>query len=824
MGLPGTAHALEHMLFRSSKSMTGSQLDEMIGKMGAGMNAFTTNDATQFYFSAPARFINVLLHIEATRMRGADLSDSEWSIEKGAIEQEVSRDISDPDFLAFAKAERILFHGTGYAETPLGSRPTFDRTKSSDIRKFYDSWYRPNNAVLVVVGDIDPVVTVNKVKQLFGSIERGELPTRAPTELEPFKPQIVRQNTPDRMGSVGYYYRMPGERSTDYAAMQVLLGVLNNARSPLSRLAADGKVLAAAAQSQRFEHGGVVAVRVGFPKGGDSKKARRELNEVIRDILKNGVSVDLVNAAKRHEQARFEFSRNSASRLASAWSQALAWRGLDSPQQGLDQILAVTPQDVDRVARKYLKSDQRITVVMTPSQNGERPPGSQGFGGTEQFAGNNKLTVPLPPWAANPLAKLDMPRWTLKPVRMKLDNGITLIVQPETISNTVTVVGHVDSNAGIQEPKGQEGVGKLLDSLFDYGTVRLDRVAFHKALDDIAASESGGSNFKLRAPSAYFDQGMQLLADNEMHPALPQKAFTVQQKALSRKLVGELQSPRHKLLRSLWKGLLPPGDPSLRQATPATVNRLTLAEAKAYFKRVYRPDMTTIVVVGNVTPAQAKAEVEKTFGAWKATGPKPGVIPKPVPLNPAVYTVVPNSYASQDTVLMAQMLDLDLHSPARYALQLGNEVLGGNGFASRLMMAIRVNHGYAYGAGSGLQFDRARSYFFVTYASDPSKVKPVDGLVYQNLEQMRNTPVTPSELTNSKQAQIRSIPRRISSVNSIAGHLLVWGYQGEPLNQPMIAAKHYLELTAQQVQEAFKRYIKPTNLVQVVQGPEPKEH
>lgn len=823
-GYPGTAHALEHMMFRNSKGLTGAQLNEMTGKMGAQNNAFTTNDATQYFFVAPAQYLDMLLHIEATRMRGAALTDQDWNLEKGAIEQEVSRDISDPGTLAFEKAEKILYAGTGYAEDALGTRPSFDATTGKILQGFYDKWYQPNNAILVIVGDVDPQVTLATVKRLFGPIAKGEVPTPTAIRLKSFKPQNIARTTPDATGAVQYLFRMPGLRSQDSAAMQVLLDVLNNSRSSLSELAAQGKVLSADAQSQPFAHGGIGVVEVGFPKGGDSKQARDYLEVVISGILKNGVSPDLVEAAKRQEQAEYEFSKNSAMDLAESWSQALAWQGLKSPQEALDQILAVTPEDVDRVTREYLKPDQRITVVLTPSANGKRPPNGQGFGGTEQFASNNKLDAPLPEWATRQLSKLQMPHWTLDPVRVTLHNGITLIVQPTGVSKTVTVVGRIDSNENLQAPKGRMGIGKLLGSLFDYGTTTLDRAAFHEALDEIAATESGGSSFSLAVPVENFDRGMQLLADNELHPALPQKAFETQQKILARTLAGELQSPRYKMLRALYKGMYPAGDPALRQATPKTVDSLTLADLKDYFANVYRPDMTTIVVVGDVTPAQAKAEVEKYFGAWKATGPKPDVVPKPVPTNPASYTVVPNAYASQDQVLMGQSLDVNIHSPARYALQLGNEVLGGNGFASRLMVEVRVNHGYAYGAGSGLRFDRSRSVFFVQYGSDADKVKLVDRLVLKNLDEMRNTPVTADELLNAKQARIRSIPVEVSSVNQIARSLLSWSVNGEPLDEPMVAAKHYLGLTAPQVQRAFNTYVKPAKLAQVVQGPAPKDH
>ena len=823
-GFPGTAHALEHMMFRDSKGLTGAQLNEITGKMGGQNNAFTTNDATQYFFVAPSAYLPILLRIEAARMRGALLTSKDWDLEKGAIEQEVSGDISNPGFLAFEKAEADLYAGTGYQLDPLGTRPSFDKTTPDVLRRFYDDWYQPNNAVFVIVGDVDPQATLAQVKQLFGVIPRHPTPQRAAVTLHSVKPETIARSTPQGTGSVEFMYRMPGMKTKDYAASEILMDVLNNPRSALSDLAVQGKVLSAYAWTQSFSHGGIGVVEVGFPKGGSAKQAQSDMKGVITALLENGAPADLVAAAKRSELAQSQFNRNSATSLAQSWSQALAWQGLSSPQEADQEIRNVTVDDVNRVARQYLKPDARITVVLTPSASGKRPPNSTGFGGTESFAGNDKLDVPLPSWADSALTRLEMPHWTLDPVRMTLANGITLIVQPEHISKTAVVMGYVDHDDHLEEPKGQSGVGRLLGSLFDYGTTTMDRNAFHKALDSIAASEHGGTYFSLSVLSAHFDRGMQLLADNELHPALPQQAFDAQQKILARTLHGQLQSPYYKLMRALYKGLLPAGDPQVREATPATVNGLTLKDARQYFQRAYRPDLTTIVVVGDVTPEEAKATVERYFGGWKAVGPKPDVVPKPVPLNPAGYVHVANAFASQDQVLMGQMMDLNLHNPDRYAIQLGNDVLGGNGFASRLMVDVRVRHGYAYGAYSFPEIERSRAMFIVEYGSDPSKVAPVDALIRKDIGEMQTAPVKPDELTNARQYEIRSIPVGVASVNSIARSLMTWSYNGEPLDEPMVAANQYMHLTAEQVEAAFSKYVNLKHMVEVVEGPKPAGH
>lgn len=265
-GYPGTAHALEHMMFRNSKGMTGAQLNEITGKMGGRNNAFTTMDATQYFFVAPSQYTNILLHIEATRMRGALLSKKGWALEKGAIEQEVSRDISSPGFLALQKARGILFAGSGYAHSALGTRPSFDKNTSAIIRKFYNNWYVPNNAIFVIAGDVNPKETFDKIKQFFGSIPRHAIPERTPLKLTSFKSQTIKKTTPSGTGSVEFLYRAPGQRSKEYAAAEILMDVLNNARSNLSKLAVQGKVLSAFAGARSFAYASMGIVEARFPK------------------------------------------------------------------------------------------------------------------------------------------------------------------------------------------------------------------------------------------------------------------------------------------------------------------------------------------------------------------------------------------------------------------------------------------------------------------------------------------------------------------------------------------------------------------------------
>ena len=143
-----------------------------------------------------------------------------------------------------------------------------------------------------------------------------------------------------------------------------------------------------------------------------------------------------------------------------------------------------------------------------------------------------------------------------------MPNGIKLIVQPESVSDTVSVYGRIKNNAKVQVPAGQDGVDEALDKLFSYGTKSLDRLAFQKALDDIGANESAGADFSLQVLPENFERGVQLLADNELSPALPEDDFKIIQPQLAAQVAGELQSPDHIAGHALTTALFPNGDPA----------------------------------------------------------------------------------------------------------------------------------------------------------------------------------------------------------------------------------------------------------------------
>jgi len=820
-GFPGTAHATEHMMFRGSPGLSADQLAAISAAFGGDDDADTQQAVTQYFFTTPSENLDVALRVEATRMKDLLPDESLWTKERGAIEQEVAADLSNPEYVFYEQLLAAIFKGTPYEHSPLGTRPSFDKTTDADLRKFHNTWYAPNNAVLVIVGNVEPEKVLEQVKDVFGDIPAKELPARPEFNFQPVKPDQLKLDTDLPYGLTAVTFRFPGADNPDFAAAQILSDVLSSQRGKLYGLVPDGKALFAEFQYDTLQKSGLGYAIAGFPAGGDSTNLLGQVKQILLAEISNGVTTDLVEAAKRREIISAELQKNSINGLASAWSTAVAIENRNSPDDDINLFRAVTVDDVNRVAKKYLDFDHAISAILTPTPS-DKPISGKSFGGGESLVSSASADVKLPDWAQKITGQLPVPTTTLDPFVTNMPNGIKLIVQPETVSDSVSIYGRVKNNSKVQMSDGKDGVDEALSQLFSYGTKTLDRLAFQKALDDIGANESAGADFSLQVLPEQFTRGVQLLADNELSPALPEDDFKIIQTQLAASVAGELKSPNHIAAHALTTALFPQGDPARRQTTPGSVSALTIDDVKNYYASAFRPDLTTIVVIGKISPENAAAVVSKYFGDWKANGEKPNTLFPPAPDNPASATHVPDASRVQDKITLAETLRLTRTNSDYYALQLGNHVLGGGFYATRLYRDLREKNGLVYFVDSSFDIGQTRGVYEVEYACDPQNVFKARDVILNDLKEIQTQPVTEHELYQAKLMLLRDIPLFESSVDYIAQVWLKYSALNMPLDEPIHAGKIYAQLTTNDVQNAFAKWLRPNDLAQVTQGPEPQ--
>ncbi len=674
----------------------------------------------------------------------------------------------------------------------------------------------------MIVGNVDPPATLVQVKALFGAIPRKVLPARNAVKLQPLKATSFAVDTDRPEGTQMIAFRVPGLDSPDTPALEVLADVLSSRRFDLYGLVPQGKAVGAEFSVDPLPKAGLAYATVSFPGGTDHKALEQEVRAILARVARDGVPAELVAAAKLQERRQTEFQKNSIAGLASAWADALALYGLESPEQDLERIEKVTVADVNRVARQYLKLDEAVSAVMLPKGSGKPVSGGgNGFGGQENISLGEAKPTALPDWAQAAVNRLTVPAVTSHPVVSHLANGITLMVQPEDVSDTVSVFGHIRGRPEVQAPTGQEGISNLLGELLSYGSQHLDRLAYQRALDAIGAESRAGTDFAAESLTGGFDRAVELLADNELHPALPPQALEIMRPQFAQIIASRNRSPGYLVQRSMRGALFPPTDPSLRETTPATIQGITIDQVRAFHAASFRPDLTTIVVIGRVTPDQARATIEKYFGAWTATGPKPNTDLPAVPANTSATIAVPDGSRVQDVVLLAQSIALTRNNPDYYAMQLGSAVLGGGFYSSRLSIHLRKEAGLVYSVGSNLQIGRTRGVYMIDFASDPQNVPKAAAMAIQDVKGLQEQPPGAEELLRTKALMLRQIPLSEASIDEIARGIISRDDLGLPLDEPTIAARRYIELTPQDVQGVFKKWIRPGDFVRVSQGPTP---
>jgi zinc protease len=812
--ITGLAHAQEHMMFRGSKTINASQFSDTTAITGGSYNADTQNEITQYFFEMPSQYLDIALNLERSRATGILDAQKDWDSERGAITQEVTRDNSGASYRLYVKMVHHILAGTPYADEGLGTVDTFKKIQAPDLKRFYARWYHPNNAIMVIAGDVDPATTIAKVRSLFGSIPAAPLPPRTTGHLDPLTPLTVRDNSSDPITLVMVGYRVPGYNSSDYYASEILNDVLNSPRGALYDLQASGKALQTFAQASTHPDAGISIVGSAVPVTTKGDAAAVDVKAVIDAYKQSGLPADLVEVAKAREVAQAQFESNSINGLASLWSQELAveHRTPDDELAGLEKV---TVDDVNRVLRTYYDNATATVAIATP-----KAASGSAFGGRE---GENNSVPPtahtvLPAFARNVLAQLHVPPSTVKPNVQTLSNGIKLITVQSSISPTVVLRGEIRNNAQVQAPPGKDGVDSILNGLFEFGTTTYDRIAYQSELDKIAADVSAGGSFSLNVLSQNFDRGVALLADDELHPALPANAFAIVKQQLVGTLTGAVQGPDFKAHRALTEALYPAGDPARRAATPETASSVTLDDVKAYYAATFRPDVTTIVAVGDVTPEHARAAIESAFGAWKASGPPPNVYPPAIPRNRPSQAAIPATGRIQADVTLAQTLPMSYNDADYPVLQLANAALSG-GFGSLLYHDVREVHGYAYSVDTSVAAGHNRSTFTVNYGAYPQNAQRAQQLIVHDLTALQKTPLAADRLIRAKALLLGQLPVRSESFDGVAGALLTYSVTDRPLDSDRRYASAELAASSAAVRAVMARWVRPEGFARVTLVP-----
>lgn len=376
-GITGVSHVLEHMMFKGTPRYPDGKFSEIIAENGGQENAFTSRDFTAYYQVLGSDRLEVALKLEADRMRNLNLPKDEFLKELEVVKEErLTRTEDNPESLTYERFNAVAFLNSPYHQPVIGWMVDLNSLKVEDLTDWYNRFYQPNNASLVVVGDVEPEKVFDLAKQYFGVIESTEVkPLKPRTETRQRGERRVSVEAPGKIPYLVMGYKVPVLSTADVQwepyALDVLTAILDGGRSArFSReLIRDQQVASAASAgySMSGKYDSLLMVDVNPAEGRtleDAEKALEEQLERVRTELVSDAELKRVKASViSGEVYKRDSISNQANQIGALESTGVGWELLDEYPA---RVLAITAEQVREVARKYLKNNQRTVAELIP--------------------------------------------------------------------------------------------------------------------------------------------------------------------------------------------------------------------------------------------------------------------------------------------------------------------------------------------------------------------------------------------------------------------------------------------------------------------------
>src|SRR3569623_1599067 len=839
-GKTGFAHMFEHLMFKATRNLKSENFDRLTEDVGGYNNASTNDDYTNYYEVVPANHLQRLLFAEADRMASLVVEPVSYASERDVVKEELRlRTLATPYGKLYSiYYPEISYRVHPYARPGIGSLENLEAATIDDVRAFHATYYRPDIAVMVVAGNFDPAQLNAWVDKYFAGIKRPDRPIPRVTVAEPERTEAINYtvyepNTP--LPAVLISYPIPADNDADIPALTVLDAILS--RGDSSRFYQDLVYRDQLAQSantfidtkQGAGNFVALAIMAGGKNVADGEAALRA--EIARLRTTPVTTADLTRAKNQLLTATIE-SRETADGKASTIARSVIFDGDPAAaDKQLAAIQRVTPADIQRVARRYLTDNRSAAIHYIPAEMAPKDAKSDKIEVAKTVAVADLKTpadveIVTPASDADRVAIPDPGKPVVAalpaPVTMKLANGMSLIVVEEHDLPIVTVALTANGGAAA-DPSGRAGVNTLMSDLLLKGTPTRSATRIATEVENLGGSISSNAGWdagvvSLEVKSDQLAPAMAVLADVVRNPTFTPAELERDRAQTIDGVQVELKNPARLAGLIAARAVMgdgPYGHPA--SGTPTSLKAITRADVQAAYAQTWTPRDTTMIMVGDITPAAARVIAEKNFGSWREAGPPP-LVP---PMAPSAATapriiVVDMPNAGQAGVVVARP-GIARSDPDFYAASAANATLG-VGFSSRLNQEIRIKRGLAYGAGSSIAARRTPGYVAANTQTKNPSAPEVVGLIIDTMRGINAAPNPTSELASLKAVLIGDFGRDTETTGGIASILASYTVENVPLSELKAFAPGGGGVDPAAVQRVAERLLDPTNASIVVVG------
>ncbi|MCU1326276.1 MAG: peptidase domain protein [Bryobacterales bacterium] len=841
-GETGMAHLLEHMNFISTTN--GRSIKNELTAHGAQWNGTTDYDRTNYYetFNATDDNLKWALSLEADRMVNIRQEKQILDTEMTVVRNEFERGENSPQRVLMERVLSTAYLWHNYGKSVIGSRVDLERVPIDRLAAFYRKFYQPDNAVLVIAGKIDATQTLAYVAQTVGAIPK---PTRKLEDMYTVEPPQDGERYVElrRVGNgrqVIMAWHGPAMAHADSAALEILTGILNGANGTgrLTKALLDNKkAISARINFNEMHDPGYIMASASLSDDQSLDDVRATLSSTVAGMATEPPTKDEVERVKTRIIRQMELSMNNSERTGMGLTETIAngdWRLLFL---NYEQIKAVTPEDVARVAKLYFKVSNRTVGVFLPTPDPDRTfvPETPDL---EKSLSGLKTTMPVSEIGAFDPTPANIEKHL---TRTTLPNGLKLVTLARPAKGnqmSVTIQLRFGDEKSLAS---KSAVAQMTGSLLMRGTKNKTRQQIQDEMDKLNARVAvggggggrggGGAGVGLASVSASVQTvaanlgpALHLAVEMLREPAFPESDFDQVKKQMIDGLERGRAEPGMLAVEALQRGIgqYPKGDVRYVRNIDEQVEELkkvTLDDVRAFHKQFYGASNAIVVVSGELPPTEVQKLVEPLLGNWKSSLAYARIESRfqrsVAPINLKIET--PDKQNAQfEAGMNFLMTDADPDYPA---MLLANYIFGGS-ITARLPDRIRNREGLSYSVNSGMTAPSEGNLasFRALAIANPKNAPKVEASFKDELAKTLEAGFTAEEVSSAKRAYLDQRAVQRAQEQALPGLILQREASGRTLAWDEQMDNKLAALTPAQVSAAFRKYVDPTKVSIVKAG------
>ena len=818
-GKSGFAHLFEHLMFNGTENYDDEWFKPLQEVGATGLNGTTNTDRTNYFQTVPTPALDRILWMESDRMGhfiGA-VTQEKLDEQRGVVQNEKRQGENQPyGRRIFTNIQSSLFPADHpYNHSTIGSMEDLNAASLEDVQEWFDTYYGPSNAILVLAGDINAEEARPLVEKYFADIEAGPPLTKWDAWV-PARDANTRATMYDQVPQARIYrvWVSPPDVdpvSTDLFIAASVLGDGKNSRL-YKELVYDQQIATdASVFNFELQMASIFGVVVSVKEGEDIKTVEREMEKVIDDFLAKGPARDEVELVSTKTKARIirgleEVGGFGGKAVTLAQGELLTGDPAYFATE-LDELDAATPRSVLAAARAWLGEGWHQLDVLPFAEYSAAETGVDRSTGLPAVEGETSLIFP------------DIEEATLA-------NGMKVYVANRATVPVVNVALQFDAGYAA-DAGGKLGLANFTAAMLDEGAGRYDALALAAELEKLGATIGAGSNLdattvELSALKENLAPSVSLLGDVVRRPAFAEEEIERQRALILNSIRQEKASPVSIAIR-----LLPPliygdahayGIPLTGSGTEEAVASISRDDLVAFKNTWMRPDNGSIFVVGDTTMAEIRPLLERSFGDWRAEGSAPAKNIAEVTLPEGPRTVLIDRPGSPQSFILAGHVAPPTGAENNIAIEAMNEILGG-GFVSRINLNLREDKGWSYGSRTLILGAEAQRPLIVFAPVQTDKTgASLAELKKEFAGYLGDNPATADELNRVVLDNVRSLPGQYETSGAVLASLLSSDRFGRPLNYPETLPEKYRTLSTDDIEAAAAGVLAPESLVWVIIG------